>query len=1005
MAGTSTTSPVPAALDPDATLPGAGDPGASETLTATGLNAPALTDDTLLAGTNTASQARRVRGRRGPGDTFGRYVVLSKLGEGGMGVVFAAYDPELDRKVAVKLVRSGLLGDSGLSGARLVREAQALAKLSHPNIVAIYDVGVVTDEVWLAMEFVSGKTLSAWLDERPRGWREVLDVMRPAARGLAAAHDAGLVHRDFKPDNVMIGDDTRVRVMDFGLARRAQDGELAESIDDERVHALYSRSGGSNLASELTHPGAISGTPSYMSPEQFTGVDAGGSTDQFAYCVALWEALYGERPFAGDSWMEVSANIIDGRRREPARDRRVPAWVRPVVERGLAPSPSDRWPSMLDLLAALEHNRRRRYRRGAALAVVVALGVAGGVAGSEELASRRVVAACDATAAEIDEVWNPDTAEAIAAALGASNKRYARASGDRVVALLGAHAQAWRDASRAACLETKRDRVLDAPSYLRQQRCLDLSLSRASFLSEEFREPDDKTLLRAISAVRSLEPVAYCRDEARLARLPGQPQGRDAEVRSVREALARADSLLALGHVPDAMATAEEAFAAADALAWAPLLAESEWQRGRIHQKLGDLGAAESSLRAAYFGAAAAGADALALDAALALARVLADDRAEAEAGEDWYRHAEVLRARVADPDELYRSASLVSLAAIRDRQSRYDEAIELYTEARQLRQAALGAGHPEVAVITNNLAQVRGTAGDWKRESELYIEVLADLEAEYGPDHPQVAVALNNLATSQTRAGHHAEARVALTRALAVQEAALGADHIITVQLLVNLGNVQRSLGDSEAAERSYEGAIPVLEAQLGPEHPILASVFTNLGWVRIDQGRLADARSLFVRALAIREATLGPEHQALATSLSGLGEVARMQEDLDAAQGYLSRAVELFETHSGPDHPELVYPLHGLARLALDRGEPGQALLLARRASTLVSSSTDDAVQRAGVDFTLARALAGSGGSGSEVRELASGALAAYRAAGDPRFEAEITELEALLADTPSE
>src|SRR5690349_17448959 len=197
---------------------------------------------------------------REPGDTVGRFVVLQRLGEGGMGVVYTAYDPELDRKVAIKLLKSAEEGH-----ARLLREAQAMARLQHPNVIAVHDVGTLPgNRVFVAMELVAGATLRGWLKAAPRAWREVIAIMRQAGVGLAAAHDAGLVHRDFKPDNVLVGDDGRVRVMDFGLARLgAADPELSSGSHDTGP-----------LSTPLTMAGTVVGTPAYMAPELFKGTSA-----------------------------------------------------------------------------------------------------------------------------------------------------------------------------------------------------------------------------------------------------------------------------------------------------------------------------------------------------------------------------------------------------------------------------------------------------------------------------------------------------------------------------------------------------------------------------------------------------------------------------------------------------------------------------------------------------------------------------------------------------------
>jgi tetratricopeptide (TPR) repeat protein len=294
-----------------------------------------------------------VRPRSGPtrGASIGRYLVLEQVGEGGMATVHVAYDPELDRRVALKLLRDD--GSDPEAGAqRIVREARALAKLSHPHVVPVYDVGEHEDGVYMAMELVDGQTLRTWMGQ-PRGWREVLRVLLPAGRGLEAAHAAGVVHRDFKPGNVMLGADGRVRVVDFGLARAGE--------------GMGARTAPTSLSMVVTH-GEILGTPAYMAPEQHDGRALDARADQFAFCVTLHEAIYGVRPFAGDTPELLRGAIARGEIRRPAV--RVPGRLARVIDRGLAEDPQARHLSMTVLREQLERVLRRRGR-------VVRLGVLG----------------------------------------------------------------------------------------------------------------------------------------------------------------------------------------------------------------------------------------------------------------------------------------------------------------------------------------------------------------------------------------------------------------------------------------------------------------------------------------------------------------------------------------------------------------------------------------------------------------------------------------------------
>ena len=292
------------------------------------------------------------------GDLISRYVVLDRLGAGAMGVVYAAFDPELDRRVAIKLLQAqpGGSSKSDESGAssRLLREAKALARLSHPNVVAVHDVGVHEDRVFVAMEHIEGETLREAL-RSPRTPGEMLALFVQAGRGLAAAHAVGLVHHDFKPDNVMIGGDGRVRVMDFGIARAvapaAADADLVRTFDELGLNQS------DDDVATLTR--AAGGTPAYMAPEQHLAGQTDARTDQFAYCVALYEALFGQRPFRGKTVGELAYSVTTDPPREPTRGS-VPIAVRRAVLRGLSKRPADRWPDMDQLLAVLERGPSRR---------------------------------------------------------------------------------------------------------------------------------------------------------------------------------------------------------------------------------------------------------------------------------------------------------------------------------------------------------------------------------------------------------------------------------------------------------------------------------------------------------------------------------------------------------------------------------------------------------------------------------------------------------------------
>jgi serine/threonine protein kinase len=336
-----------------------------------------------------------VDGSLARGTTVDRFIVLGIVGRGAMGEVYAAHDPELDRKVAIKLLRGRGGAESADEGrARLMREAQAIAKVSHPNVVVVYDVGTFDGRVFIAMEFIAGHTLGYWLQAQPRSVAEILEVFAGAGRGLAAAHEKELIHRDFKPENVMVGADGQARVMDFGLVRLSIDRDKSEiekkqpsgvaapaMIADADPMATFVIEGPveiamaaglspDSLAWNLTQAGAVMGTPAYMSPEQFRGDFTDARTDQFSFCVALYEALYGERPFPGGNIIELTANVVAGRVKVEPEGTRVPRRIRHALLRGMSADPEARFPSITALLGELRSEAAlagmRRFAEGAA---------------------------------------------------------------------------------------------------------------------------------------------------------------------------------------------------------------------------------------------------------------------------------------------------------------------------------------------------------------------------------------------------------------------------------------------------------------------------------------------------------------------------------------------------------------------------------------------------------------------------------------------------------------
>jgi predicted Ser/Thr protein kinase len=354
----------------------------------------AATEIERFTGTALGRPKRRLRSPPqsplAPGTKVARYVIGETLGVGGMGIVYSARDPDLNRDIAIKILRPEFARAHPDATKRIIREAQAMARVSHPNVVSVFDVATVDDRVFVAMERVSGTNLRGWLARERRTLAEILETFTAAGRGLIAAHDAGMVHRDFKPDNVLVGDDGRVRVTDFGLAY--------DQTDEEDVEIN---------AESATRP--IAGTPAYMAPEQHTGGNLDARTDQFSFAVALYEALYGQRPFAGANREALADAVQHGAVQPPTPGTHVPSSVRAILLRALAVTPGARFPTLSDLLKALARDRARRPRQVAVAALVTLLVV--GVAFAADLIMRERIRAItrtsfSATRSQLDKLVN-----------------------------------------------------------------------------------------------------------------------------------------------------------------------------------------------------------------------------------------------------------------------------------------------------------------------------------------------------------------------------------------------------------------------------------------------------------------------------------------------------------------------------------------------------------------------------------------------------------------------
>jgi tetratricopeptide (TPR) repeat protein len=773
------------------------------------------------------------------GGVVGRYVLLGVIGKGGMGIVYAAYDPELDRKVALKLLRvkdrAGVAGDN-LSDkrARLQREAKAIARLSHPNVIVVYDVGTYEDQLFIAMELVDGVTVTKWRDQSVRNWREVLDVFIEAGEALAAAHEAGLVHRDFKPDNVMVTRDGKVRVMDFGLARRvkrpAEDGTpQALPGDDSTVIAgdgsnspRRTNSSSDNFVDlpttdgQLTHDGTVVGTPAYMPPEQYLGkTDA--RADQFSFCVALYESVYGQHPFEAKTAFGLAGNIAAGRVRDAPVGSRVPLWLRRILLRGIRPNPDERYPSMKELLEALGRDpavRRRRWLLASTAVVLVAAAI---VAARQSASSRRAL--CEGGPAKVAAAWELPVRGGegprhvtVRGAFVATGKPYVPETLRSVVRLLDDYATRWTGVYTEACEATQirgeqSGEVLDL-----RMSCLNDRLGGLKALTDLFTEATGETVEHAVDAAHALAPLDGCSDIKQLRAVvpPPSPEAR-ARVEALRTELAQVKALYDAGRFNAALERVRPLVESVHSLGYRPVQAEVMARFCAIETELGNNSEAEKACEEALRASLASRADDLFAEVAGEFVWVVGVQGHFSEA-ERWAHFAEAALERTARPNSIVYAWLINNVGGLYDLQGRHAEALEYTQRARDLKEKALG------------------------------------------PDDPDVAISIANVALELNALGRSAEAIKAHERALHIMRLTLGESHPRVAVQLANRGEILVSLKRFPEARKAYTEALQILEHEFGPKNRHVADALTGLGITLLALDRVDEAIAPLEKAVSMR-------------------------------------------------------------------------------------------------------------------------------------------------------
>lgn len=924
------------------------------------------------------------------GDTVGRYVLLEPVGSGGMGVVFAARDPTLERKVAIKVVRPQRSELVGRACAQdwLAREAQAMAQLSHANVVEIYDVGLVGSNVFLAMEYLDGDSLSQWQFAQPRPSSEILRAYCAAGEGLAAAHAVGIVHRDFKPANVSISADGReVHVIDFGLAHAA--GNFVSQApgfgDEDSAVSWGFEANTDRLAAPLPGGAEVFGTPLYMAPEHHRGRTAEAAGDQFSFCVAVYAALYQVRPYAARSVEGLLAEkergaLVLGRARKG-----VPKSMRAVVVRGMAANPFDRWPSMRVLLDELARAGRRR-----GIGVAVGVGVACVAALLGWWAYTSPEPSCVAETA-LDGVWDDPAQARVQTAILATQAGYAQESWDHVEDGVSAYTQQWSAAYEVACRRAA-DPGTQRLSADRALACLARQRVALGATLEVLADVDQDVLARAVGLVQGLDEPSTCVSHTQRSEFAGGPPSiaLQAGVEEARAVLARSRALSRGGRYGSAHDAAMAGLELARATAYEPVVVEAELEVA-VTQIFTAPTVAEAALANVLYAAESIAYDRIVVLAASQLAHLVGKS-GRYEEGIRWARHGQSILARM-EHAQAYEAELLWALGSVNIGRGNNERALELYRDGLALverQEDPLGE-----AAGRNNMGVALYALGRYDEAVEEYERALAIRVETLGPTHPNVGAALNNLANAYGQRGRLKEAWYHHKRALELRRMALGSEHPEVASSLQNLGNVALRMRKFDVALEHNLKALELRERLLGPDNLRLAESRLNISSIYIEAKQPDEAIKYIEQAREIYERVQGPRAATIGLCRGNYAEALELKGRLIEALVEVEAVIALWQQTLPPRHPYLAYAFALKGRMQLKLRRYGEARTSLERALELDDGARGDPLQAAKARFDLARALAAAPGDRGKpaVRALALAkeALAVMETRSDATAEAQ--------------
>ena len=858
-------------------------------------------------------QAMREAGVVAP--LLGKYPVDRVLGSGGKGAVLLGRNPDLDEEVAIKVLRQDNTHDLETEGVRLLREARVLAKLAHPNIVPIHDAGEAEGDLYIVMHRVRGATLRD--TQRGKTWQEIVDLYVQAGRGLAAVHAAGLVHRDFKADNVLVDADGKVMLADFGLVCLAGDSN-ASGVRRAAANGSFDA-----FARQVTQTGEVHGTPAYMAPEAIGGSPPCARSDMFSFGASLFEALHGVLPFPGSDFMSLYLAASEGRIRERPADSSVPVWLDDVVRRTLLPDPSLRPESIDAVLAALDYRARDRAAtedRARQTRVRRFIGVAVGAAVTGLFIGNLAMGPDDPCAdprARLAELWNDEAS----ARIGRTGE-----GGLRLTGLIDDYVDTWAGTFSTICEATHTEHTQSSELHDARMGCLDQRKRELGAVTIALAgAPASAVLDDALLAVASLDSPRPC---AQAGRVPQPSAAQAAEVAELSQQVAEIRVRELAGGYKESRDLALALLERARALAYEPLVAEVLLGLGRAHLLVGDGEAARAALTEASDLAERHGLDTLAADLASLLTKVAALSLGDGALGHEWARQAGRKLARIdGDP---WRQAELLSnrglLAYHLD--ADYPQARTLHEQALQGRQELQQAGSETRILIAESylnrgnvlaaMNDITGSIADYQEGRRILGELL-------GPEHPRIGALLFSEAAEHRSRGDSDLALARATEALAIlrrsaaNSAALaGAYHLLAM--------IHRDREDLEAALQHAQSGLAVAEADEAVSPGEIANMYAAIGAVRLDRKEHELALAAFNDGLAALAASPDP---AVELALHfGRGEVYVEMRRFDMARvdfTAVDRLISAGNPALAAHRPTLA---KGFARIHLGQSEPALAV-----------------------------------------------------------------------------